>query len=76
MYLNLYTIWLQIKKVLKLKTKKVKTGVIGTGMMGQNHVRVFDEISNLVGVSDVDEIQGKKISEEYGVPYFKNYQVL
>ena len=76
MYLILFVDLLRIKEVLKLKIKKLKTGVIGTGMMGQNHVRVLDEISNLVGVSDANEAQGKKISEKYDVSYFKNYKDL
>ena len=32
-----------------------KVGVIGAGSMGRNHVRVFSEISNLVGVCDISE---------------------
>ena len=36
------------------KFEEISTGVIGVGSMGQNHVRVMSEISNLVGVSDSD----------------------
>ena len=55
------------------KKYKIKTGVIGVGSMGQNHARVYNEISNLIGVSDLDEKQGKLVSERLGVKYFKNY---
>ena len=56
------------------KKYKIKTGVIGVGSMGQNHARVYNEISNLIGVSDLDEKQGKLVSERLGVKYFKNYR--
>ena len=38
--------------------QNIRTGVIGVGSMGQNHARIYDKISNLVGVSDYDKNQG------------------
>ena len=54
--------------------KNIKTGVIGVGSMGQNHARVYNEISNLVGVADTDESQARKIADRLGVKYYKNYE--
>jgi len=55
---------------------QMKTGVIGIGSMGKNHVRVCSELSDLVAVSDVDKATGKKISQSYGIEYFQDYQEL
>lgn len=54
--------------------KSIRTGVIGVGSMGQNHARIYSEISNLVGVSDKDETQGRKIAEKFGVQYFASHK--
>lgn len=54
--------------------KKIRTGVIGVGSMGQNHARVYSEISNLVGVADPDKEQGTKIANLYGAKWFKDYE--
>jgi len=52
----------------------MRTGVIGIGSMGQNHARIYSEISNLVGVSDLDEKQGNEIAKKYGTAYFPNFK--
>ena len=57
-------------------TKKVKTGVIGVGSMGKNHARVYKEISDLIGVADPDERQGKEVASKFGVEYFSDYREL
>jgi predicted dehydrogenase len=43
-------------------------GVIGVGSMGQNHARIYDQLSrtSLVGVFDVDDEQAAEIAAEYG----------
>jgi len=51
----------------------IKTGVIGVGSMGQNHARIYKEISNLVAVADPDEQQGRKVAKRLGVKWYKNY---
>ena len=51
----------------------VKTGVIGVGSMGQNHARIYNEISNLVAVADPNQEQGKLIAEKFGVVWYKDY---
>ena len=54
--------------------EKIRTGVIGAGLMGQNHARVYSEISNLVGISDVDEEQGNLVAKRFGVEFYKDYR--
>ena len=48
----------------------MKTGVIGVGVMGINHARVYSEISDLVGVFDADPARGKEVAKRFGVKYF------
>ena len=57
-----------------VKKYDIKTGVIGVGSMGQNHARVYSEISNLIGVSDLNEEQGKSVAKRLGVSYFKDFR--
>ena len=52
----------------------IRTGVIGVGSMGQNHARVYNEISNLVAVSDPNESQGREVAERFGVNWYANYK--
>ena len=56
------------------KYKNLKTGVIGVGSMGQNHARVYNEISNLVAVSDLNFEHGKEISERFDTNFFEDYR--
>ncbi|WP_148414101.1 Gfo/Idh/MocA family protein [Haloferax sp. KTX1] len=46
----------------------VRAGVIGVGSMGQNHVRVYDELGDteLVGVYDVDDDRAASVADDYG----------
>ena len=54
----------------------IKTGVIGVGSMGKNHARVYSEVSDLVGVSDLNENLGREIASLYGVKFFSDYKAL
>jgi len=54
----------------------LKTAVIGTGTMGQNHARVLNEISQLVGVCDVNEAAAKTVAKRFNVLSFKDYHDL
>ena len=56
--------------------KNLRTGVIGVGSMGKNHVRIYDEISNLVGISDLDEKAGNALALAYNVEYYSDYRDL
>ena len=54
--------------------KDIRTGVIGVGSMGQNHARLYDEISNLVAVADSNESQLRKVSESFGIKGYTDYR--
>lgn len=44
--------------------------------MGMNHARVYSEISDLVGIADINEKNGKRIARRFGAEYFKDYHGL
>ncbi|UCD97110.1 MAG: Gfo/Idh/MocA family oxidoreductase, partial [Candidatus Bathyarchaeota archaeon] len=47
--------------------KPVGIGVIGVGVFGENHARVYSELSNakLVAVADVNETRAKQCATKY-----------
>lgn len=56
----------------------LRVGVIGTGAMGQHHVRIYSEMDNveLVGISDVDENRVRGLAGLYGTSPFTDYSEL
>ncbi len=56
----------------------IRIGVIGTGAMGQNHVRIYNEMDNidLVGISDIDKEQVTKIAKRYNTNAYTDYTEL
>lgn len=54
----------------------LKTAVIGTGNMGQHHVRVYTEIegSELVGISDQNISRASEFAAKYSTTAFKDYK--
>jgi predicted dehydrogenase len=56
----------------------LRLGVIGVGHLGQHHARIYDEFDGveLVGVADVDENQGRKISSKHDTKYVKDFEDL
>ncbi|UFU00034.1 Gfo/Idh/MocA family oxidoreductase [Radiobacillus kanasensis] len=53
----------------------MKVGVIGTGNMGENHVRTYlsmQEHCQLIGVFDNDPEKGRQISDKYQVKQFQS----
>jgi UDP-N-acetylglucosamine 3-dehydrogenase len=56
----------------------MKTGVIGTGSMGQNHVRVYSEMENveLVGIADRDTARVRKLAKTYDTTPYNDYKTL
>jgi len=50
----------------------MRVGVIGVGSMGKNHVRVYSEIADLVGVTDVMQESSKAVAEKFGVRSFES----
>jgi len=57
-------------------TKRIKAGVIGVGKMGEYHVGVLSEMSEvaLVGVADINEDRARTIAEKFGCSCFSDYQ--
>ncbi len=53
----------------------MKVGVIGTGAMGQHHIRVYSELPqvDLVGVADIDEARVKEQAARYRTEAFTDY---
>ena len=53
-----------------MKDKKVRLGVVGTGIWGRMHVRAYVQhpSAELVGICDLDESRAKQVAEEFGVP--------
>jgi len=55
----------------------IKVGVIGVGMMGQYHARIYSQLNcELVGVADKNFEKAKKIGEMYSTNYYKDYAEL
>lgn len=52
--------------------KKLRTGVIGVGMIGSLHARAYAEhdLAELAAVADVDPERAQAAGELYGVPWF------
>jgi predicted dehydrogenase len=56
----------------------LKAGVLGAGHLGKIHLRLLDQSPkyNLIGFYDADEINAKKVSEEFGYKYFNTIDEL
>ncbi len=56
----------------------LKAGVLGAGHLGKIHLRLLRESPryDLIGFYDPDMMQGKSVSEEFGIPYFDNMNAL
>jgi UDP-N-acetylglucosamine 3-dehydrogenase len=57
---------------------KAKVGVIGTGSMGQNHVRVYAKIQDvdLVGIADINKERVSELAKEYKTRAYTDYEDL
>jgi UDP-N-acetylglucosamine 3-dehydrogenase len=54
----------------------LKVGVIGTGNMGSQHARVYEELSNVcevVAISDANPAQLERLRKKTGAKLFQNY---
>ena len=53
----------------------LKTAVIGVGYLGRFHAQKYAALaeSELVGVVDVDYVQGQKVADEIGIPFFNDF---
>lgn len=56
----------------------LKVGVLGAGHLGKIHLRLLNGSDNyeLIGFHDPDEINAKKVAEEFGYSYFENINTL
>lgn len=54
--------------------EKLKVGIAGTGHLGKLHAKMFTAIPNckLTGVYDLNQLQSKVVSEEFGTEVFNN----
>jgi UDP-N-acetylglucosamine 3-dehydrogenase len=53
----------------------LRTAVIGTGNMGENHVRVYDELEDaeLVAIAEISK-KGGELAKKYGCRHYRGYQ--
>ena len=58
--------------------KKIRTGVVGVGSLGQWHARIYSEMPDveLVGVYDADKKRAQEIAERYHTAAFKTMEAL
>ena len=58
--------------------KKIRTGVVGVGSLGQWHARIYSEMPDveLVGVYDADKKRAKEIADRYHTAPFKTMEAL
>ena len=54
----------------------MRVGVIGTGVMGKNHARVYSEMKgvDLIGIVDSDERVGKEVAKKHNSTFFGDYR--
>ncbi len=54
----------------------IRIGVIGTGAMGQNHVRIYSEMDGveLVGISDIDKKRVEAMATQFKTKAFTDYK--
>src|SRR5262245_24207152 len=54
----------------------IKVGVVGAGVFGREHARVYSEAAgaHLAAVCDIDESRGRKVAEHYGATFIADYR--
>lgn len=60
------------------KADKINVGIIGAGVMGEYHAKVYNNMHkmgtvNFVGIADVDEKRAKEIADKYGCKSYVNH---
>ncbi len=58
--------------------EKLNVGIAGTGHLGKLHAKMFTAIPNckLTGVYDINQLQSKPASEEFGTEFYDNLEAL
>lgn len=56
----------------------IRVGVVGAGVFGREHARVFSEAAgaSLVAVCDVDESRGREVARGFAAAFVSNYREL
>ncbi len=56
----------------------MRVGVIGAGVMGENHIRIYSQMPgvDLVGIADVDKKRVESLSKQYSTQGFLDYKEL
>jgi predicted dehydrogenase len=56
----------------------LRVGVIGVGVMGERHCRVYSSLRgiNVVGIADLNAERGRAVAAQYGTRYFENHRDL
>jgi predicted dehydrogenase len=57
----------------------IKIGLFGIGHLGKIHLRILKGLNqrfDVVGIFDIDVVEGMRVSEEQGVPFFINAEDL
>ena len=56
--------------------KPIRVGVVGVGVMGERHCRVYSTLRNveLVGLTDLNVERGQEVAATYETRYFESYQ--
>jgi len=59
-------------------TRMIKVGVIGVGVMGRNHARVYSELQDveLIGVADSNKEQATAVAREFKTKAFTSHKEL
>lgn len=70
---------LKQKKTINSKLKAnrlIRAAVIGIGLMGKHHARNYSELAgvDLVGISDIDEVEGEKTASTHNSRFYKDYK--
>lgn len=52
----------------------MRTAVIGVGNMGENHIRIYSQISKLTALADINEKIGKSIAKKFQINHYKDYR--
>ncbi|MHA1712761.1 MAG: Gfo/Idh/MocA family protein, partial [Candidatus Ranarchaeia archaeon] len=53
---------------------KKNTAVIGAGWFGRAHTRVYNSLSNLVAVCDLQKKAAENLSRQYNVNYYVDFE--
>lgn len=55
--------------------RPLRAGVIGTGAMGRNHARVYNDLEgvDLVAVADTQASTARAVARRYKIPYYDSY---